>query len=249
LFPVSGDELPTPPELSHHDLQTYYADSGILVSRPAPGQDLAVTIKAGGNTTHSHNDIGSFVIGLGAVQPVGDPGGPKFYTKATFGPNRLDSRLLNSFGHPVPEIGGQLQLDATKVTVSVLSHSLSEAGDSITIDLTHAYSMPALKRVTRTLVHNRAGQGSIEITDDFDLTGPAEIIESLPTHGTWEKTDDHAVLFTLGGEQLRAAIHGPAPVTFSETKVDDYGNPFTRVEVHVPLAGPGKITMRFTPAK
>ena len=249
LFRVPGDELPTPPELSRHDLQTYYADSGILVSRPAPGQDFAVTIKAGGNTTHSHNDIGSFVIGLDGVQPVGDPGGPGFYTGATFGPHRLDSKLLNSFGHPVPEIGGQLQLDATTVHVSVVAHSLSKAEDSIAIDMTNAYSVPALKRVTRTLVHSRAGDGSVEITDNFELASPTEIIESLPTHGTWEKVDAHTLLFKLGGQQIRAVIEAPVPVTFTETKVDEYGNPFTRVEVHVPLAGSGKVTMRFTPAK
>lgn len=249
MFPVQGDELPTPESLSRHDLQTYYADSGVLVSRPAPGQDLAVTIKAGGNTTHSHNDIGSFVIGLGTVQPVGDPGGPKYYTGATFGPHRLDSKLLNAFGHPVPEIGGHLQLDATTVKVSVPRHSLSQNEDSITIDMTNAYDVPQLKQLTRTLVHSREGEGSIAITDDFNLTGATEIVESLPTHGTWEKIDDHTLLFTLGGEQLRAQVEAPAAVTFAETKVDEYANPFTRVEVHVPLAESGKITIRFTPAK
>lgn len=249
LFPVPGDELPTPPELSRHDLQTYYADSGVLVSRPAPGQDLAVTIKAGGNTSHSHNDIGSFVIGLDGVQPVGDPGGPMYYTKATFGPDRLDSRLLNSFGHPVPEIEDHLQLDATTVHVSVLTQSLSSARDSITIDMTNAYNVHALKRLTRTLVHSRSGKGSVKITDHFDVTSPMEIIESLPTHGTWQRVDAHTLLFRLGGQELRAIINAPVPVTFTDTKVDDYGNPFTRVEVHIPLSQSGSVTMLFTPVK
>ena len=249
LFPVPGDELPAPESLSHRDLQKYYADSGVLVSRAAPGQKLAVTIKAGGNTTHSHNDIGSFAIGLGDVQPVGDPGGPHYYTGATFGPHRLDFKLLNSFGHPVPEIGGQLQLDATKVHVTVVSHSLSSAEDSLTIDMSNAYQAPQLERVTRTLVHSRAGEGSVEITDDFGLTGPTEIIESLPTHGTWTMIDSHTLLFNLGGRRLRATIEAPVPATFTQTNVEEYGNSFTRVEVHIPLAASGRITMRFTPAE
>jgi len=251
LFPISGDQLVSPAAqaLSHPSLRTYYADTGILVSRGAPGQDFAVTIKAGGNTTHSHNDIGSFVIGMGAVQPVGEPGGPHFYTGATFGPHRLDSKLLNSFGHPVPEIGGKLQLDATKVKVSVTAHEFTDTADRISIDMTNAYDVPALKHVTRTLTHSRADAGSVEITDDFDLTQPTEIIESLPTHGTWKQIDAHTLVFSLGGEDVRAVIDAPAPVTFTESKVDEYANPFTRVEVHVPLAGPGKITMRFTPVK
>ena len=89
----------------------------------------------------------------------------------------------------------------------------------------------------------------MEIADDFELAQPTEIIESLPTHGTWKQIDAHTVVFSLGGEDVRAMIDAPVPVTFTETKVDEYANPFTRVEVHVPLAGSGKVTMRFTPVK
>jgi hypothetical protein len=246
LFPVPGDELPAPPAVSRHELQAYYADSGVLVSRPALRQGLGVTIKASGNTTHSHNDIGSFVIGLDGVQPVGDPGGPRYYTGATFGPHRLDFELLNSFGHPVPEIDGHLQLDATKVKVNVLSHSFSHGEDRIVIDMTPAYDVVELKQITRTLVHSREGNGMVEITDEFHLTKPAVIIESLPTHGTWQKVDDHTLLFTLGGKQLRVTIQAPNPVTFTETKVNDFGNAFTRVAVKVAVEGSSRVTMRFT---
>ena len=54
-------------------------------------------------------------------------------------------------------------------------------------------------------------------------------------------------MFTMDGEKVRVAIEAPVAVTVTETKVDEYRNPFTRVEVHAPLAGSGKITMRFTP--
>jgi hypothetical protein len=251
LFPVPGDQLvsETAKELSHPTLQTYYADAGVLVSRPAPEQDFAVTIKAGGNTTHSHNDIGSFVIGMGAVQPVGEPGGPGFYNAATFGPHRLDSKLMNSFGHPVPEIGGNLQLDATTVKVSVTDHAVSDAQDSITIDMTNAYKVAELKSVKRTLVHSRVGDGSVAITDNFELSAPSEIIESIPTHGTWERVDDHTLLIQYEGAKVRAVISSATPFTISETKVDEYRNPFTRIEVHVPLAASGKVTVTYTPVK
>jgi hypothetical protein len=249
LFPIKGDQLPAPKSVSGHALQTYYPDMGVLVSRPAPGQNFAVTIKAGGNTTHSHNDVGSYVLGMGKVQPVGDPGGPGFYNAATFGPQRLDFKLMNSFGHPVPEIGGKFQLDASKIKPAVLSHSLSDAEDRLTIDMTSAYDIPELKQVKRTLVHNRGGEGSVEVTDEFNLTKGTEIIESIPTHGTWEQLDAHTLLFKYDGAQVRATIDAAVPVTVSETKVDEYRNPFTRVEVHVPLAASGKVTMRFTPVK
>jgi hypothetical protein len=249
LFPVAGDQLPTPAEITHPSLSTYYGDMGILVSRPAAGQNFAVTIKAGGNTTHSHNDIGSWVIGMGGVQPVGEPGGPLFYNANTFNSHRLEFKLMNSFGHPVPEIGGHLQLDATTVKVSVPAHSLSDAADSITIDMTNAYDAPELKNLKRTLVHSRAGAGSVTVTDAFELNKATEIVESLPTHGTWQKLDDKTVLFTLDGQKVRAVVDAPVPFTFAETKVDEYRNPFTRVEVHVPLPGSGKISITLTPEK
>ena len=81
-------------------LRTDYGDAGVLLSRRRAGGDLAITIKAGGNGPHSHNDIGSYSIGLGTTQPVGDPGGPSFYTAETFSPKRLQSLLLNSYWAP-----------------------------------------------------------------------------------------------------------------------------------------------------
>lgn len=230
-------------------LRTWYPDSGVLVSRPAPGGNLAVTIKASGNTAHSHNDIGSFVIGLGATQPVGDPGGPSYYTSQTFSANRLASRLINSFGHPVPVIDGKQQLDATRVHAPVLKTDFTPNQDTILIDMTPAYSVPALRRFERTMRYRREASGSVEIEDKFDLSTPTDIEESLPTHGTWSQLDAHTLLFTAGNEHLRVAIDAPAPINIVEEKIDEYGNPFTRVGVRVHLPGSGSITMRFTPAK
>jgi hypothetical protein len=135
------------------------------------------------------------------------------------------------------------------VKVSIVDHSLSDAADSISIDMTNAYNAPELKKLVRTLTHSRAGRGSVTITDAFDLNKAAEIVEALPTHGTWQKLDDKTLLFTFEGAKVRAVIDAPVPVTFTEAKVDEYNNPFTRVEVRAPLAGSGKITIALTPEK
>jgi hypothetical protein len=164
-------------------LRTYYDDAGVLVDRPSPGGNLAITIKAGGNGPHSHNDIGSYSIGLGAAQPLGDPGGPSFYTAETFSLHRLDSRLLNSYGHPVPEVDGHLQIDATKVeSVPIVSTHFTRQQDSIAMDITDAYEDPNLQRLVRTMRYSRRGAGWIEIDDHFEVAGPADVVESLPTH-------------------------------------------------------------------
>ena len=230
-------------------LRTYYPDAGVLVSRPEAGGNLAVTIKAGGNTSHSHNDIGSFSIGLGATQPVGDPGGPSYYTAQTFSANRLQSRLINSFGHPVPVVDGRLQLDATKVHAPVLKTEFTGNQDSIIIDMTNAYDAPQLRHLERTMRYRRGEDGSVEVEDKFDLTGPADVEESLPTHGTWKQLDARTLLFTTDTERLRVAINAPVRFSVVQEKIDEYGNPFTRVGIRLRMENSGSVTMRFTQEK
>ncbi len=140
-------------------------------------------------------------------------------------------------------------MDATKIKVNVIAHSLTPEADSISIDMTPAYDAPELAKLTRTLTHSREGKGSVVITDDFDLKKPTEIIESLPTHGTWKKVDANTVLFAFKERQVCVVVDGPVPVTFTETKVDEYGNSFTRVEAHLSLPGSGKVTVTLTPSK
>jgi hypothetical protein len=248
LFPNHAAELKNSiPGGDAVGLRTYYPESQVLVSRPNPDGKLAITIKGGGNTTHSHNDIGSFVIGLGATQPVGDPGGPSYYTASTFSKDRLQSRLLNSYGHPVPVIDGHLQLDATKVIAQIVDTKFTDKQDSITINATNAYDTPRLRKYLRTMRYSREGAGSIEIEDRFDLTGPVDIEESLPTHGSWRQIDDKTLEFTADGERLRVMINAPGTLTLSADKVDDYRNPFTRVGAKVHLEHSGSVKMVFTP--
>lgn len=263
------DAFPNHSELAENSnadilgLRTYYADPGVLVDRPAPGGSLAVTIKAGGNGGHSHNDIGSFVIALGATQPVGDPGGPNFYTVDTFSSKRLTSRLINSYGHPVPVIGGALQKDATKLHPKVLSTSFTPQQDSITIDMTTAYDAPTLKSLSRTMRYSRDRKGSVEIADNFQLTAPTDIVESLPTHGTWRQIDANTLEFTstpgegtehseakanAPAEHLRVTIQAPAAVKTIAEQITDHGNTFTRVALHLHLEQSGTITLHFAPA-
>jgi len=79
-------------------LQTYFnaGRGGVLASRPGPGETLGFAIKAGGNGNHSHNDVGSYTIALGAEQPVGDAGAT-VYSPGTFSKDRFTIRGINSW--------------------------------------------------------------------------------------------------------------------------------------------------------
>ena len=66
-------------------------------------------MKGGHNAEmHNHNDVGSYTVVIGDQPVLADPG-TEIYTKRTFTEHRYDSPVLNSYGHPVPVIGGQLQ--------------------------------------------------------------------------------------------------------------------------------------------
>jgi hypothetical protein len=226
-------------------VRTWYSEAGILVDRPAPGGDLAVTIKSGGNGNHSHNDIGSYSIGLKSTQIVGDPGGPGFYNAEVFSSKRYNSRLLNSFGHPVPEIDGKLQLEATTVHPKVVSTKFTPQQDTISMDITAAYDAPNLKKLIRTMRYSRAAGGSVEIVDQFHLAHPSDIVESLPTHGTCTQMDAKTLQFDLEDAHLLVTIDTPGGFTLTQDKVNDYGNPFNRVGAHLHLAKSGKVVMHF----
>lgn len=228
-------------------MRTWYADPGVLVDRPAPGGDFAITIKAGGNANHSHNDVGTYSIGLKDTQIVGDPGGPGFYDADTFNNKRYTYRLLNSFGHPVPEIDGKLQLEATSVHPKVLSSAFTPQEDSVSMDITPAYNDPNLKQVIRTMHYSRENGGAVEIDDQFTVAGPADVIESFPTHGTCKQLDSKTLEIDYQGQRLRVSVDAPVTFIVTQDKVDDMGNPFTRVGVNMHLDQSGQIAMHFRP--
>jgi len=213
-------------------LHSYFEDAGVLVCRPLPGpaNRMGVAIKAGGNGSHSHNDIGSFVVVLNGEIPVGDPGGPHAYNSETFGPKRYDSKLLNSFGHPVPVVDGKLQKDATTVVPKVLSTKFTDAADEIRIDMSPAYEVPGLRNLERTMRFERAGNGQVVIEDRVLADHPITFEIALPTIGSFKSLDDRTIEFSSGKAKLIATIETPDGFALSDEIITELGAPpFHRV--------------------
>jgi alpha-L-fucosidase len=236
-------------------LRSWFADAGVLVCRPAPGSGLGlghglgICIKAGGNGSHSHNDAGSFAIACDGAQPLGDPGGPNGYQRDTFGPNRYNYKLFNSFGHPVPVVAGHLQVDATKIHPTVLSHDFSDAADEISIDLTQSYAAPELKSLVRTMRYERAGSGKIVIADKFSFSKPSAFELGLPAHGTWRQIDARTLEFQLGKARLKASIDTPDGFDAVAETIEENCPPFPRVGIRLkqPLSeGTARVTFEPT---
>jgi hypothetical protein len=216
-------------------VRSYFKDVGVLVCRPSsPASRLAVSIKAGGNGNHSHNDIGSFLINLGRDLQIGDPGGPYAYNNLTFGPKRYTFKILNSYGHPVPVVAGQLQLDATKVAPVVLETRFTDDEDLIRIDLKPAYAVPALVKLVRTLRFDRRGSGTVNIEDEVEFSEPSAFETALTTRANYEQEDARTLVFKEGAETLHATIDTPAGFTLMREDIAEMDAPvYSRLGVRL----------------
>ena len=157
-----------PCELKLHD---YFPEAQVLVSRSdAHGFALAAT---GGHNDapHNHNDLGSYVLMLGGEDMGGDPG-HEIYTERTFSPLRYESRVINSYGHPVPVVDGRLQGTGRQFAAKVVKTAFSDAKDEIVYDLTGAYPKCALEKLTRRIVFDRAN-GKVVIEDETAFSRPS----------------------------------------------------------------------------
>ncbi|WP_297510352.1 heparinase II/III family protein [uncultured Caulobacter sp.] len=227
----------------------YFASAGVLVSRPAPGDKLAVSIKAGGNGNHSHNDIGAYTVGLGDEQPVGDVGKTQYSAK-TFGPDRYSIPGISSWGHPVPVVAGALQGEADKIKPRVISTRFTDETDEITIDMADAYAVPTLRALTRTLVHDRKNGGAISITDAFQFTAPATFEAAITTLGDWKRNPDDSLELWRGNEHLLARIESSAPWTLRAEHSNEEGLSFTRVAIALTAPSEsGYIRVRYEPVR
>lgn len=211
-------------------LYSYFDSVGVLVSRPAPGGRLGVSIKAGGNGNHSHNDIGSYTIGVGAEQPTGDVGSTQYSAK-TFSKERYTIPAISSWGHPVPVVAGALQGEADKIKPRVISTHFTEDADEITINMADAYVVPALRSLTRTLVHDRTHSGMVTITDHFEFTKPSSFEVAITTLGSWKQNTDGSLELWQKNEHLTARIESTSAWTIRGENSNEEGLSFTRIGI------------------
>jgi len=223
-FPNSASEAePSGKQSEGPGLRTWFDQAGILISRPVPESEcyMGVALKGGHNAEHhNHNDVGSYVVAVGDRAVLLDPGS-EVYTARTFSNRRYESKLLNSYGHPVPVVAGQLQRPGREAQAEVLATDFADEADMLQLDLSAAYEVPVLEELTRTFVYSRAGAGSLTVTDRVRFAEPRTFETALITRGEWIALDDgvlqvydfseavevHIISkgadFTIGAEEIR----------------------------------------------
>jgi hypothetical protein len=218
----------TPAEAASDSLRYYFPDGGLLITRS--GQvgkfQMGVSIKGGNNNNpHGHPDNGSYVVVLNGEALIVDPGAEP-YTAQTFGPHRLESMMLNSYGHDVPYVGKTLQKVGPSAEGKIISTDFTPEKDTLKMDLTTSYAVPGLKKLMRTFVLDRA-KPSLEITDEAEFSQPTDFGTALVTTSKFQEQGPGS--FVISG--AREAVQ--ATVTVDELSLNNAIEPITG---HSPIA-------------
>jgi hypothetical protein len=214
----------TVPSTSPTELRHWFADSQVLVARAA--SDFAAAIKGGHNDElHNHNDLGSFVVALGRSTPLVDPGS-EVYTARTFSAQRYESNVLNSFGHGVPLVAGQLQREGRQYEARVLATEFTLDADRLVLDLRRAYPVAALRRLERTFTCRRGAAPGYVVRDEFEFDSAQAFGVALITFLPWRLRDAATIEIGTGAEAVRVRFssEGGAVVLRSEIINENLSN-------------------------
>ena len=145
------------------------------------------------------------MVALGKATPILDPGA-EVYTARTFSARRYDSNVLNSFGHPVPRVAGMLQREGRSAEAKVVQTRFTDSEDTLVFDIRSCYEMPDLKKLLRTFVYSREGNGALSIIDEVVLATPQSFETALITFSPWKQTGPQAIRIGEGSSAVDVTI-------------------------------------------
>jgi hypothetical protein len=205
-------------------LRSWFGDAGILICRMAEGTagSFGAALKGGHNAElHNHNDLGSYVVVVGTRPVLLDPGS-EVYTARTFSKRRYESKLLNSWGHPVPVVAGQLQRTGREAAARVVNTEFTPERDTLVLDITSAYEIPALRKLERAFEFRRGGKGALTVTDTAEFSEPSRFETALVTLGDWIQEAPDRILVHDGESMVRVRIDtGGAAFTFKPERIEE----------------------------
>ncbi|GAA2878528.1 heparinase [Actinoplanes cyaneus] len=230
-------------------LDVWLPSTQVLVARMAAGSPAGLTlaVKGGHNgENHNHNDVGGFVVALGGVPVLVDPGRPT-YTAQTFGPRRYELWPMRSTWHNVPWIRGREQAPGPEHGAAGVVTSSGRTYAQMSLDLANAYPAAGsrasveIRRWRRTARLDRA-RAEVTVRDQWELApaGHSPTRLHLIVAGAVRLAAGHAVITALDGAGvLRLSWSPPMPCTTTIQELDDpllsdvWGDQLTRLEIDV----------------
>jgi hypothetical protein len=223
-FAAKAPEKPTFPPRS------LFSDAGIYIGRSFDDEAkrLGVAFKAGHNAEqHNHNDVGSYVVAFNKNFYVVDPGS-EIYTRRTFSAQRYESQMLNSFGHSVPVVAGQLQQTGREASGRFVKTDFTDGMDTIVCDMTKAYAqVKELRNLLRTIRFDRAKK-RLSVRDEVEFTSPQDFATAVITYQTIRQIDERNLAIYNGDGGVRVAVSsegGETAVDIGEVVNENSKNP------------------------
>ena len=180
--------------------------------------------------------------------------GAEVYTARTFSSKRYDSQVLNSFGHPVPLVAGQLQREGRQAAGRVLRTEFTDTADTLALDIRSCYPVKSLQKLQRTFVFSRQGHGSLTVTDEVQFTEPQAFGTALITFLSEVQVHDQTIVIGTGASAVRVEIdsQGAAFKVRTEELHEDVHGSHLPVRIGVDLTEPTKtaaLTLTIRPAE
>jgi len=193
------------------------------------------------------------VVALAGQTPLLDPGA-EVYTARTFSGRRYESKVLNSYGHPVPVVGEELQQTGGQARAKVLETQFTDQADVYRIDITSAYRVAELKSLVREFRYEREGRGRLVITDRVEMSSPQSFEEALITYSPWKRVADGVWVVGEGRNAVRVQVTmaGQAFVASEEQLDEDVRYDTKPVRLGAKLKEPiaaGTIEIRIEPVE
>jgi len=141
---------------------------------------VGFAIKGGNNgEPHNHNDVGSFLYLVAGEQLICDLGAGE-YTAEYFGPDRYNILCNSSEGHSVPIVNGGFQQAGANFGASFFE---SDGAGKTKIEFSGAYQDGTVHKLAREAWVSLE-DGSLAVTDEFELLSGGIFSENLVTKGT-----------------------------------------------------------------
>lgn len=196
-------------EFSAQEKISSFPKTGVFIFRHPEKTGLIFACKGGSNNEfHNHNDVGSYSIAFSGEMPIlGDVGKPP-YNKDSFTSKRYNNPILNSYGHPVPVIGGALQNYGNNTQSQIVRFDHSDSFGEVVLNLRPAYSRtPGINLLERKFRYEFGGNGKVIITDRANFSDPRTFEVPLITFGKITKISDTKLTAEYLNSQVNITIN------------------------------------------
>lgn len=246
-----------PKNISVNQSNSIFNESQVYICRPGENTrcKMGVAIKGGHNQEHhNHNDVGAYVVVIGKVAVLLDPG-TEVYTARTFSSRRYESNVLNSYGHPVPVISGKLQKTGKKAAAKCLDYTSRGKRTNVHLDITAAYGKTGtkLEKLIREFNYDRSGCGKLTVIDIVEFKTSGSFETAIITLGEWQRKSDNSLYVYWQDQAVNVSIDtgGIEFDIIAETLKEDVKTPSLPTRIGIRLRKPVKnvkVKLIITPA-